>query len=225
LTLVLDQPAPSSNSQVKVSVTLNQNAPTGGFAGGLLQLTFTPAANLADDPSIFLDGNLQDTRAQQFTVPAGANVAAFGTQNFVMLDTGTTAGTFTLIAALGDKSAQWGPYTITPAAPTITSSTLGIAAGGIQLVFQGFDASQSTSGLSFEFYATDGTVVSPGLITMDSSSLISDFSTYYKANTLLGGKFQLTANFPVTGDVTQIATATVTLTNPTGTVSASVPVQ
>jgi hypothetical protein len=200
---------------VKVSVTLNQNAPAGGFTGGLLTLTFTPAANLADDPSIFLDGNLQDTRAQPFTVPAGASAAAFGTQNFVMLDTGTTAGTFTLIAALGDKSAQWGPYTITPAAPTITSSTLGIAAGGIQLVFQGFDA----------FYATDGTVVSPGLITMDSSSLISDFSTYYKANTLLGGKFQLTANFPVTGDVTQIATATVTLTNPTGTVSASVPVQ
>jgi hypothetical protein len=225
LTLVLDQPTPASNSQVKVSVTLNQNAPAGGFTGGLLTLTFTPAANLADDPSIFLDGNLQDTRAQPFTVPAGASAAAFGTQNFVMLDTGTTAGTFTLIAALGDKSAQWGPYTITPAAPTITSSTLGIAAGGIQLVFQGFDASQSTSGLSFEFYATDGTVVSPGLITMDSSSLISDFSTYYKANTLLGGKFQLTANFPVTGDVTQIATATVTLTNPTGTVSASVPVQ
>ena len=133
LTLVLDQPAPSSNSQVKVSVNLNQNAPSGGFAGGLLKLTFTPAANLADDPSIFLDGNLQDTRAQQFTVPAGANVAAFGTQNFVMLDTGTTAGTFTLIAALGDKSAQWGPYVIAAtAAPVITSSTLGIAASGIQ---------------------------------------------------------------------------------------------
>ena len=226
LTLVLDQPAPSSNSQVKVSVTLNQNAPTGGFAGGLLTLTFTPAASLADDPSIFLDGNLQDTRAQQFTVPAGANVAAFGTQNFVMLDTGTTAGTFTLIAALGDKSAQWGPYVIAAtAAPVITSSTLGIAASGIQLVLQGFDASQSTSGLSFEFYATDGTVVSPGLITMDSSSLISDFSTYYKANTLLGGKFQLTANFPVTGDVTQIAKASVTLSNPTGAASVSVPVQ
>ena len=226
LTLVLDQPAPSSNSQVKVSVTLNQNAPTGGFAGGLLTLTFTPAASLADDPSIFLDGNLQDTRAQQFTVPAGANVAAFGTQNFVMLDTGTTAGTLTLIAALGDKSAQWGPYVIAAtAAPVITSSTLGIAASGIQLVLQGFDASQSTSGLSFEFYATDGTVVSPGLITMDSSSLISDFSTYYKANTLLGGKFQLTANFPVTGDVTQIAKASVTLSNPTGAASVSVPVQ
>ncbi|MGC9998529.1 MAG: hypothetical protein ABSE21_00375 [Bryobacteraceae bacterium] len=226
LTLVLDQPAPSSNSQVKVSVTLNQNAPTGGFAGGLLTLTFTPAANLADDPSIFLDGNLQDTRAQQFTVPAGANVAAFGTQNFVILDTGTTAGTFTLIAALGDKSAQWGPYVIAAtAAPVITSSTLGIAASGIQLVLQGFDASQSTSGLAFEFYATDGTVVSPGLITMDSSSLISDFSTYYKANTLLGGKFQLTANFPVTGDVTQIAKASVTLSNPTGAASVSVPVQ
>ena len=226
LTLVLDQPAPSSNSQVKVSVTLNQNAPTGGFAGGLLTLTFTPAASLADDPSIFLDGNLQDTRAQQFTVPAGANVAAFGTQNFVMLDTGTTAGTFTLIAALGDKSAQWGPYVIAAtAAPVITSSTLGIAASGIQLVLQGFDASQSTSGLTFEFYATDGTVVSPGLITMDSSTLISDFTTYYKANTLLGGKFQLTANFPVTGDVTQIAKASVTLSNPTGAASVSVPVQ
>ena len=143
-----------------------------------------------------------------------------------MLDTGTTAGTFTLIAALGDKSAQWGPYVIAAtAAPVITSSTLGIAASGIQLVLQGFDASQSTSGLSFEFYATDGTVVSPGLITMDSSSLISDFSTYYKANTLLGGKFQLTANFPVTGDVTQIAKASVTLSNPTGAASVSVPVQ
>lgn len=225
LTLALDQSNPASNSQVKVSVTLNQNAPTGGFTGGLLTLTFTPAPNLADDPSIFLDGNLQDTRAQQFTVPAGANIAAFGSQNFVMLDTGTTAGTFTLLAALGDKSAQWGPYVIAPAAPVITSSTLGIAANGIQLVFQGFDASQSTSGLAFEFYATDGSVVSPGLITMNGSDIISDFSAYYKANTLLGGKFQVTANFPVTGDVTKIAKATVTLANPTGTASASVPVQ
>ena len=225
LTLVLDQSAPSSSSQVKVSVTLNQNAPAGGLTGGLLTLTFTPAANLADDPSIFLDGNLQDSRAQQFTVPAGASVAAFGTQNFVMLDTGTTAGTFTLVAALGANSVQWGPYTITPAAPTITSSTLGIAAGGVQLVLQGFDASQATSGLSFEFYAKDGSVVSPGLITIDGSSLIGDFSAYYKAYTPLGGKFQLTANFPVTGDVTQIAKASVTLSNPTGATSASVPVQ
>lgn len=224
-TLVLDQTHPVSNTQVKVSVTFDQNAPAGGVTGGLLTLSFTPAANLADDPSIFLDGNLQQTRAQPFTIPAGSNVAAFGSQNFVMLNTGTTAGTFTLKAALGDKSAQWGPYVIAPAAPVITSSTLGAAAGGLQLTFQGFDTSQSTSGLTFEFYAKDGSVVSPGLITMNSGDLTKKFSQYYQANTLLAGKFQVTATFPVTGDVTAIAKANVTLSNPSGTASATVAVQ
>ncbi|MGD0580359.1 MAG: IPT/TIG domain-containing protein, partial [Bryobacteraceae bacterium] len=221
-TLVLDQTHPVSNTQVKVSVTFDQNAPAGGVTGGLLTLSFTPAANLADDPSVFLDGNLQQTRAQPFTVPAGSNVAAFGSQNFVMLNTGTTAGTFTLKAALGDKSAQWGPYAIAPAAPVITSSTLGAAAGGLQLTFEGFDTSQSTSGLTFEFYAKDGSVVSPGLITMNSGDLTKNFSQYYQANTLLAGKFQVTATFPVTGDVTAIAKANVTLSNPSGTASATV---
>ena len=234
LTLVLDQPSPASNAQVMVSVTLNTNAPAGGLTGALT-LTFTPAANLPDDPSIFLDGNLMDTRYQPFTVPADSNVAMFGSQSFVTLDTGTTAGTFTLVAALGDASVQWGPYVISPAPPVIYSSTLGASADGVQVILKGFDSSQATSGLTFEFYATDGSVVSPGLISLNSTDptsdldATSDFSNYYQNPNYspTAGKFQVTATFPVSGDVTQIAKVVVTLSNPSGTTTATaaVPVQ
>jgi hypothetical protein len=231
-TLSLDQTNPVSNTSVKVTVNfLNQTAPV-CTQPGLLTLTFTPAPNLADDPSIFLDGNLQETRAQPFTVPAGGNVAAFGTQDFVMLDTGTTAGTFTLLAAIGSNSATWS-YVIAPAAPVISSSTLGVATNepDLELTLVGFDNSQATSGLTFEFYTTDGSVVSPGLISLNSTDptsvldATSDFSTYYKANTPLAGKFQVTATFPVSGDITQILKAVVTLSNPSGTTTTTVQVQ
>ncbi len=229
-TLALDQTNPLSNASVKVTVNFSgQNAPLCSLPG-LLTLTFTPASDLPDDPSIFLDGNLQQTRTQPFTVPAGsafAGLAMFGTQSFVMLDTGTTAGTFTLVAALGDASARWGPYVMAPASPVISSSVLGASADGLQLTLDGFDNSQATSGLAFEFYATDGSVVSPGLITMKTSDITTDFSTYYQANTQLAGKFQVIATFPVSGDVTQVAKVVVTLSNPSGTTTATaaVPVQ
>jgi hypothetical protein len=234
---------------VTVTVTFNQNAPTGAPTGGTLTLTFTPTnpsaggddgINLDDGTQTFWPFNpLPQPAVETFNVAAGSSSATFGTQGApsITFNTGTTAGTFTLTAAVGDDLDQWGPYTIAPAAPVIAPgtstllSTPATAGGTLQLTFKGYDNTQATSGLTFEFYATDGTVVSPGLISLNNTDpanildATSDFSQYYQASPLLAGMFQVTATFPITGDITQIANVVVTLSNPTGPTQWTVPVQ
>ena len=226
--LHLDNLSPLSKAEVKVSVTFDQKALACDITGGLLKLDYTPEPGLQDDGFIMLEGNpkTQDTRAQPFTVPVGSNTAIFfGTQDSVYLNTGTTAGTFTLKAALGDKSDTWGPYRIAPAAPVISTDpapTLSIAANSVAITLLGFDNSRATSGLTFEFHTKDGAVVKPGPITAGASD-IAQFGRLYRDHTELAGQFQVTATFPVTGDVTAIGKAVVTLSNPSGVTTATVP--
>lgn len=214
-TVALDQSQLTSNQSAKVSVKLNHAASS--EQTGVLSLTFTPASTaVSDDPAIQLTGNQQVTRAQQFKVPAGSDTAVFGADSFVTLNTGTTAGSVTLKAALG---LQTGSQTLAlaPAAPTITSAVRKTTTDGMVLVFQGFDNTHSISGLTFTFYTSAGAVVSPGAIAVDASQ---DFSKYYQANTQVGGNFQVTATFPVSGDISAIASASVVFKNSEGTTTA-----
>jgi hypothetical protein len=50
--------------------------------------------------------------------------------------------------------------------------------------------------------------------------LTQNFATYFQTNSQVGGSFVLTATFPVTGDITQIASVTTDFTNSAGTTSA-----
>jgi hypothetical protein len=212
--LVMADTSPGSNESVIVSVTFANNATAA--ATGLLTLEFTPAnASLPTDPGIYLDGNEQQTLVQPFVVPAGSNTAQFGSDSSVTLHTGTTAGSFVLKAMAGSLSDQ-ASFNIKPAAPAITSTALTMASDSAEVVLQGFDNSHAVTGLSFTFYTASGSEVTPGQIDVNVSNA---FSQYYASNQQIGGSFQVTATFPVTGDISKVASVGVTITNPSGATS------
>jgi hypothetical protein len=156
---------------------------------------------------------------QQFTVPAGASTALFGAADYVTLTTGTTAGTINLGLAL-QYALPVSPqsYVINPAPPVVLKSSKVATAGSTVLTIQGYDNTRSITSLSFTFHTGSGAVVSPGAISLD---VTKDFAGYFQANPQIGGSFVLTATFPVSGDISQIASVTTVIKNNAGTISAT----
>jgi hypothetical protein len=76
-----------------------------------------------------------------------------------------------------------------------------------------YDNTYSASKLSFNFYDKNGTLLTPGGISVDSTQA---FKNYFFVNNVAGGAFTLQAQFPVTGDITSIASADVSIQNANG---------
>ena len=211
----------ASNATVRVRVKLDQAAPTG--LSGILQLGFKPSiSSVTGDPAIALGSPGSDQQVgslQQFTVPAGASTALFGAADYVTLTTGTTAGTINLGLAL-QYALPVSPqsYVINPAPPVVLKSSKVATAGSTVLTIQGYDNTRSITSLSFTFHTGSGAVVSPGAISLD---VTKDFAGYFQANPQIGGSFVLTATFPVSGDISQIASVTTVINNNAGTISAT----
>ena len=117
--------------------------------------------------------------------------------------------------------------TIAPAAVSIQTATAvrllgsvivngivgGVSSGGeVDVSVTATDNTYSASQVAFTFFDKTGAPMSPGTIQEDATS---DFESYF-ATTQTGGAFALLAKFPVTGDVTQIISATVAITNSVG---------
>jgi hypothetical protein len=209
----------TSNMTVRVRVKLDQAATTS--LSGVLQLAFQPVPpSLTIDQAIALGSPGSDQQVgnlQQFTVAAGASTALFGTADYVTLTTGTSAGTITL--ALGLQYAlpvSPEKYQINPAPPVVLKSSKVFTAGSAVLTIQGYDNTRSVSSISFTFYTASGAVVSPGTMTVD---VTKDFASYFQTNAQIGGSFMLTATFPLTGDISKIASVTTVLKNNAGTTS------
>jgi hypothetical protein len=211
----------TSNMTVRVRVTLDQAATTS--LPGVLQLGFQPApSSVTSDQTIALGSPGSDQQVggvQTFTVPAGSATALFGTADYVTMTTGTTAGTITLSLAM-QYALPVSPqsYVINSATPVILSSSKVFTANSTVLTIQGYDNTRSISSISFTFHTASGGVVSPGTMTVD---VTQDFATYFQTNALIGGSFVLTATFPVTGDISEIASVTTVLTNGAGATSAT----
>jgi len=90
----------------------------------------------------------------------------------------------------------------------------GVDTGGeVDVSIAAADNTYSASQLAFTFFDKNGAPISPGVIDVNTAS---DFQSYF-ATTQTGGAFALLAKFPVTGDVTQIISAVVAITNTVGT--------
>ena len=230
----LDPAKLTSYLQPQVRISIASNAPSD--LAGLLRLSFAPGdPGAALDSDIYLDdgsqqivASAQQTAALQFTIKSGATTALFGTRNYAVLNTGTTPGTFNLSAALAGNSPELGPSTLSfttlKAVPAIVSSTLASSASGIQLTLQGYDNTQSIAQLRFTFYKADGATVTPGEINADQAAKAAFTNPatganpgYFPSHPELAGKFQLTATFPVTGDITQVKSLSIVLGNAAGT--------
>lgn len=206
----VDQQQLVSQQQAHVSVQLAGAAPVGEI--GTLTMQFTPSvANITDDPAIKFVAT--SGRQLQVTVANGAQVATYNGQSAITFQTGTTAGTIQFTVQFPNQAAVTQSYTIAGSAVQITSGQALRQAPNLVVTLTGFDNTYSAGQLSFTFYGTNGQILTPNGISVNATSA---FQQYFFGSTQAGGAFSLQASFPVNGDVTQVGSVSVTLTNSIG---------
>ncbi len=197
---------PESAQQGTVAVTWS--APSQSSATGTVSLTFLPLSSIpgATDPGIaFASGGQSAT----FNVFIGATQAIFGsTANTMPFQTGTTAGTLTVVVELGGITVQQS-ITIAPAIVDVTAQGVR-SIGTLEVDLTGFDNTRSAGALSFTFFDASGKPIAPVVLANGSAS----FAAYFKNSA--GGTFELKAVFPVVGDTSAVASFQAVVTNSAG---------
>ncbi|MBV9675066.1 MAG: choice-of-anchor D domain-containing protein [Acidobacteriaceae bacterium] len=204
-------------SQKQAHLTINLASASPIDTIGTLTMQFTPTVNnVSDDPAIqFLASG---SRQLQVNVSSGSQTGTYNGQSALTFQTGTTAGTITFTLEFPNKAPYSQSFTITPAAITITAGTAIRQAPNLVMTLTGYDNTYSVGQLGFKFYDTKGQVLTPSAIGVDATSM---FHQYFFNNNQAGGAFTLQASFPVKGDITQIGSVAVTMTNSAGTVTST----
>ena len=199
-------------SQQQVNLTVQFASASTVPAVGELSMQFTPSvSSVTDDPAVvFLATN---GRQLQLSVASGATTATYQGQSALTFQTGTTAGTITFTLTFTDTAPFTQTFTIAPAQIQITSATAVRQSPNLVVTLNGYDNTYSAGQLSFTFYDTSGKVITPNGIQVDASS---SFHQYFFTDNQAGGAFALQASFPVTGDVTQVGSVAVALSNSAG---------
>jgi hypothetical protein len=174
-------------------------------------------ANVTDDPAIvFLATN---GRNLSVNVAAGAQTATYNGQSALTFQTGTTAGTLTFTLTFPNHAPFTQSFTLSPAAVKLTTVTATRQTPNLVINLDGYDNTYSAGKLSFTFYDTTGKAIAPGAIPVDETS---GFHQYFFTNDQAGGAFALQATFPVlNGDVSQIGSVALTMTNASGQTSST----
>ena len=204
-----------SQKQAHLTINLASTSPVSTI--GTLEMQFTPSvSNVSDDPAIHFVAT--GGRQLQVNVESGAQTATYNGQSALTFQTGTTAGTITFTLTFPNKEPSSKSFTITPATVMITAGTAIRQAPNLVMTLTGYDNTYSVGQLAFKFYDTTGQVLTPSAIGVDASST---FRQYFFNNNQAGGAFALQASFPVKGDVKQIGSVAVTLTNSAGTATST----
>lgn len=186
---------------------------------GTITLAFTPdAVNPADDPAIqFSTGG----RTLSFAIAAG-QTHAFPTSPS-SLQTGTVAGRIDLTArfSAGGQDITPSPapvrsIQIARSAPGITSVQVVMTSGGFNVLVTGYSTPRQVTQAMFGFTAAAGKNLQTTQVPV---SVDSAFTTWYSgaSSSQYGSTFVYTQPFLVQGDVSAIASVSVTLTNSVGT--------
>jgi hypothetical protein len=143
---------------------------------------------------------------------AGAQTATYKGQSAIAFQTGTTAGKLTFTLELVNTPLISSPeFEITPATIQVTSVKAVRQNPNLVVTINGYDNTYSAGQLSFTFYDVSGKVIAP--VTVNAAT---SFQQYFFTNNSAGGAFALQASFPVQGDVTQVGSVAIGLTNSAG---------
>lgn len=216
-----------SAQQNNVSIPLASASQVSGT--GTLTMTFQSSVpGVSNDPAIqFLSGPLLQATV---SISPGDTTAMFdGGATDLAFQTGATAGTITFTLTLngGATPAAQASLIIAPSAVSIQTATsirllggiisdgepAGVTSGGeVDISITGSDNTYSASQLSFTFYDAKGAVMQPGTIQVNAAA---DFQSYFNT-TVTGGAFALLAQFQVTGEVDDVISTVVAITNSVG---------
>ncbi len=205
--LVVDLPSARSGQQGSVSVRLAARSET--RASGQVRLLFQPAAaGASSDPTVvFAAGG----RTVPFSVEVGDTMARFAGRSSAEFQTGSTAGTITMVLELERYSDQKS-VTIPPSPVGISSGKATRVGSTLEVEIAGFDNTRTASRLAFTFYDRNGAAIAPGAVRADATT---DFRRYFEG-TDLGGLFAMRARFPVTGDAAAIDAVEIEIVNGAG---------
>jgi hypothetical protein len=210
--------SPASQIPLKVSIDAPYAAPISGQA----LLTFAPDAGAGDSTIQFASGG----RTANFTIPMGSTDAAFDTP--LALQTGTVAGSITVALRLTsggtDITSSPAPAATTRierAAPVITSARLVSSTNGFSIEIFGYATSREITQGVFKFHAASGQSLQNSEITIPLDAM---FQKWFAdaASAQYGSQFFFSQTFTVQGDAKAITADSVTLTNRTGSVTASI---
>ncbi len=202
-------------SQQQATLTIQLASPS-AFAGtGTLTMTFAPLVNgvTNDTAVVFLATN---SRQLNVDIAVGAQTATYKGQSAIAFQTGTTAGKLTFKLDLVNTPSYSQDSIISLATIQVTSATAVRQNPNLVVTVNGYDNTYSAGQLSFTFYDLSGKLISP--VTVNAAT---SFQQYFSTNNQAGGAFALQASFPVQGDVTQVGSVAIGLTNSQGQTNAT----
>jgi hypothetical protein len=180
-------------------------------------LTFTPEAG-RDDPAVqFSTGG----RTATFIIPANSDPATFPVPE-LPVQTGTVAGVITITLGFEAAGANITPspapsqqIRINAAVPGITSTRATRTANGIQVEISGFTTTRELGQAVFRFNPAPGANLQTTDITVPVQSVFANWFSS-DASIPFGGQFLFTQSFNVQGNISEIVSVTVTLSNRIG---------
>jgi hypothetical protein len=213
-----------AGDQPVVTITLASPYPLPIVVTATLSITPTPAPpNSASSTDLKFPNN---SRTTQLTIPANT------TQATLAFQTGTLAGAIQLSLTLNAAGVNITPpvpptetTVIAAAAPIISSVTVTATSTGLQITVTGTSTTLDMQTAVFQFTPAAGATLQTTSVSVNVSSL---FAAWYAnaASLPTGSQFSLMEPFTISGNVSTIASVTVTLTNSAGTsapISAIVP--
>jgi sugar lactone lactonase YvrE len=186
---------------------------------GTLSVSFIPnVSTTADDPNVMLINGQTSTRAAVISFPARQAAAS------ELVQAGTVAGTIRLtmtdveVGGVDVPASSVFDIEVPRVPPVITNvRILNRTAAGFDVEVTGYSTSREIAGATFNFAEASGSDLLTAQLQPD---VATTFSTYYDSETseVVGGAFVYLQPFLVQqGDVSAVASVTVTLTNAQGT--------
>ena len=217
LTVISPFPSPSFllspqllTSQQQATLTIQFASPSAVAGIGTLTMTFAPSVNgvTKDAAVVFLATNSNQLNVN---LAVGAQTATYNGQSAIAFQTGTTAGTLTFKLDLVNTPSYSKDFIIPPATIHVTSASAVRQNPNLVVTINGYDNTYSAGQFSFTFYDLSGKLIAP--VTVNAAT---SFQQYFFTNNTAGGAFALQASFPVQGDVTQVGSVAIGLTNSAG---------
>jgi hypothetical protein len=204
-----------AGDQPTVTITLASPYPLPIMVTATLSLTPNP---VPPNPVTSTDLMFPNNSGTTMKLPIPANT----TEATLAFQTGTLAGTIQLSLTLNAVGVNITPpvpptatTVIAAAAPTISSISVATTSTGLQITVMGTSTTLDMKTAAFQFTPAAGAKLQTTSVTVDVSSL---FAAWYQnpASLATGSQFSLTVPFTIAGNVSTIASVTVTLTNSVG---------
>jgi hypothetical protein len=199
-------------SQQQVTLAVQSSSATSTDQIGQLTMSFAPAVTGVNDDAaiVFL---ATGSRQLQLKLSAGATSFTYNNNAAIAFQTGTTAGTITFTLTIPDNAPIKQSFTITPALIHLASGEAERQNPNLLITLVGCDNTYSAGKLTFTFYDLKGNPMTAAPMPFDATG---DFQSYFFVNNQAGGAFALQAKFPVQGNVNQIGSVAITVSNSAG---------